>query len=48
MKGIKDIIIPYDNLKDLDDVPKEIKKDIHFIPVRNYKEVMKYIWRKND
>ena len=48
MKGIKDIIIPYDNLKDLDDVPKEIKKDIHFIPVRNYKEVMKYIWSKND
>ena len=42
-KGIKDIIIPYDNLKDLEDIPSDIKKDIHYIPVKNYKEVIKYI-----
>ena len=42
-KGIKEIIIPYDNLKDLEDIPEDIKKDIHYIPVKTYKEVLKYI-----
>jgi len=41
--GIKKIIIPFDNLKDLDEVPTEIKNDITYIPVKNYKEVIKYI-----
>ena len=39
----KEIIIPYDNLKDLEDIPEDIKKDIHYIPVKTYKEVLKYI-----
>ena len=29
--GIKIILIPYDNLSDLDKVPEEVKKDIKFI-----------------
>ena len=37
--GIKKVIIPKDNIKDLDDVPKEIKKEIDYIPVSNYTEV---------
>lgn len=41
--GIRKIIIPYDNIKDLDEVPTEIKSDITYIPVKNYKEVMKVI-----
>lgn len=41
--GIKKIIIPYDNIKDLDEVPKEIKKDIKYIPVKHYEEVFKEI-----
>lgn len=44
--GIKKILIPYDNLRDLDEIPKEIKKEIEYIPVRNYKDVYKII-RKN-
>ena len=41
--GIKKIIIPYDNLKDLDEIPKEIKKNIQYIPVKDYKDVYKII-----
>jgi len=38
--GIKNIIIPWDNIKDLDDIPESIKKDINFIPVKNMDEVL--------
>ena len=41
--GIKKIIIPKDNLKDLDDIPKEIKNDIKYIPVNRYDEVYNII-----
>jgi ATP-dependent Lon protease len=41
--GIKKIIIPYDNLSDLDEIPKEIKSSIEYIPVKHYKEVIKVI-----
>lgn len=40
LAGIKKIIIPKDNKKDLDEIPKEIKRDIIFVPVNNYKEVL--------
>lgn len=41
--GIKTIIIPYENMRDLTEIPKEIKAGIHYIPVHNYREVYKYI-----
>lgn len=41
--GIKKIIIPYENLRDLDEIPKEIKKNIQYIPVKDYKDVYKII-----
>ncbi len=41
--GINKIIIPYDNLKDLDDIPEEIKTKIEYIPVKNYREVIEVI-----
>jgi ATP-dependent Lon protease len=37
--GIKKIIIPFDNLPDIEEIPEEIKKDIEFIPVKKYKEI---------
>ena len=40
---ISTIIIPYDNLKDLDEIPEEIKKDINYIPVKTYRDVIKYL-----
>ncbi len=39
-QGIKDIIIPYRNVKDLEDVPEEFRKKLNFIPVKTLAEVL--------
>jgi ATP-dependent Lon protease len=39
--GLKTIILPKDNQKDLEDVPKNVKKDIKFIFASNIDEVLK-------
>ena len=41
--GIKKIILPFENAKDIDDLPKEVKDNIEFKLVKNFKEVMKEI-----
>lgn len=38
--GIKKVIIPYENIKDLEDVPKEQREKIKFIPVKHISEVL--------
>jgi ATP-dependent Lon protease len=38
-KGIKDIIIPIANQKDIAEIPKEIKKEINFITASNVEQV---------
>jgi len=38
--GVKTILYPKKNEKDLDDINDEVKKDIHFIPVENMNEVL--------
>lgn len=40
--NIKTIIIPKENEKDLKDIPKEILKDLHVIPVDHVDEVLKH------
>ena len=42
--GIKTIILPVKNEKDLEEIPEEIRKDINFIFVKNYKEVFKIVF----
>ena len=39
--GIKNVIIPKRNVKDLDDIPENIRKEINFIPVSDAEEVFK-------
>lgn len=39
--GIKTIILPQDNVKNLEDLPNEIKKGLKFIMVNNIDEVLK-------
>ena len=39
--GIKEIIIPKGNVKDLDDIPEEVKKDITYYPVDKVDQVIK-------
>ena len=41
--GIRTIIIPKDNVKDLDDIPLEVKNKIEFIPVSSFEEVFEFI-----
>jgi len=41
--GIKKIIIPFDNLNDLDKIPSEVKENIDFILVNDFKEVLNNI-----
>ena len=37
--GIKKIIIPEGNVRDLDEIPTEVKENIEYITVKHYKEV---------
>lgn len=39
MNNVDKVFIPYSNLKDLDDIPEEIKNEINIIPVNNYIDV---------
>ena len=38
--GLKKIIIPKDNLRDIDDIPESVKNDLEIIPVENIDEVI--------
>ncbi|SHE48316.1 ATP-dependent Lon protease [Seinonella peptonophila] len=39
--GIKRIIFPYENEKDLEEIPKSVRKDLSFLPVSQMDEVLK-------
>jgi ATP-dependent Lon protease len=43
--GIKRIIIPKKNERDLDEIPKEIKNELEFILANSYKEVFELIYK---
>ena len=43
--GINTIFIPKENEKDANELDEDIKQKIKFIPVRNYKEIYKYIFK---
>lgn len=44
--GLKKIILPKDNKKDMEDVPNNVKKDIKFIFVDKFEDVVKIALRK--
>lgn len=46
--NIKTIYLPSENEKDLEEVPEEIKKEIKFIFVDDYSEIMKELFPKKD
>lgn len=43
--GVRNIIIPAENEKDLDEIPNDIKKDIKFKVVNNYVEIFDYLFK---
>jgi ATP-dependent Lon protease len=44
--GIKKVLIPFENKKDLAEIPDVIKKNIEIIPVKNVDEVLKHALTK--
>jgi len=40
--GVKTVLIPRDNEKDLSEIPDKIKKDMTFVPVDNMEKVLKH------
>lgn len=39
--GIHDVIIPEDNLKDVEEIPESVRKNLHFISVKSVDEVFR-------
>jgi len=46
--GLKIVLIPEKNIKDLVDVPKKVKEDIKIIPVNHMDQVLEYALHKNS
>ncbi|MFH1429443.1 MAG: endopeptidase La [Candidatus Margulisiibacteriota bacterium] len=44
--GIKTVIIPFDNKKDLEDIPPKIRKKIKFVPVKHMDDVLEVALKK--
>jgi ATP-dependent Lon protease len=44
--GIKTVIIPIDNMRDLDDIPLEVQEKLKIIPVENFIEVLNVVFSK--
>ena len=45
--GVRKIYIPKENKEDIEEIPKEIRKDIDFVCVSNYQELFKKIFKGN-
>ena len=45
--GIKTVMIPHENIKDLEELPKVVKDGLKIIPVKNAKEVLKVALAKS-
>ena len=46
--GINTVIVPERNKKDLEDIPKYIKKDMHFVFAETMDDVLKVALQKTD
>ena len=46
--GIKKIVFPFDNAKDLEEIPEIIKKEIQFVPVKTMDEVLIHALVRED
>lgn len=48
INNIKKMFIPRENLRDLDEIPKEVKGKIKYIPVKNYMEIYERLSKKYE
>jgi ATP-dependent Lon protease len=44
--GIKKVIIPAQNKKDLVEIPKDIRAQMEFIPVKNMDQILKIVFKE--
>ncbi|EDN92726.1 hypothetical protein SS1G_08589 [Sclerotinia sclerotiorum 1980 UF-70] len=42
--GVKTVLLPANNRKDIKDVPQEVKDGLEIIHVRHIWEAMRYVW----
>ena len=45
--GVKDVIIPFANQKDVREIPEQVQQDITFYPVKSVQEVLSLALTKN-
>lgn len=41
--GLKKILIPYDNLKDIDEIPDSVKNSLEIVPVKSVEEIVNIV-----
>lgn len=46
--GIKTFVLPEDNRKDIDDIPKKVRRDIKFVHATHMDQVLKQALRPPD
>ncbi|AUM62554.1 endopeptidase La [Spiroplasma monobiae] len=42
--GLKKILIPFKNTKDIEDIPEEVKKELEVVPIQKYSEVYENVF----
>jgi ATP-dependent Lon protease len=46
--GIRHVIVPYQNLRDIDDMPQEVRESISFHPVKTMDDVLAKALARSD
>ena len=42
--GLKKILIPFKNTKDIDDIPEEVRNELEIVPVEKYEQVYEHVF----
>ena len=45
-EGIRTILLPKENERDIEDIPESVRKNITFYPVSTMDEVLQHVWVK--
>ena len=43
-EGMNTIILPKDNIRDIEEIPETIRERLHFVPVTSMDEVLSHVW----
>ena len=46
--GIKKILIPFENKKDLEEIPEKVKRSMEFVLVKSMEQVLEHVLLKED